>query len=45
MEMAASEAEIMGLEDFTAALEWQARHADENGAPATARVIRALAAR
>lgn len=42
MEMAASEAGIMGLEDFTAALEWQARHADENGAPATARVIRAL---
>ncbi|WP_285711961.1 DUF2332 domain-containing protein [Erythrobacter oryzae] len=33
----------MGLEDFTAALEWQARHAEENGAPATARVIRALA--
>lgn len=34
---------IMGLEDFTTALEWQARHAEENGAPATARVIRALA--
>jgi len=33
----------MGLEDFTAALDWQARHAEENGAPATARVIRALA--
>ena len=43
MEMAASEAGIMGLEDFTAALEWQARHAEENGAPATGRVIRALA--
>ncbi|WP_017666046.1 DUF2332 family protein [Porphyrobacter sp. AAP82] len=41
--MAAGEAGIMGLEDFTAALEWQARHAEENGAPATARVIRALA--
>jgi hypothetical protein len=43
MAMAAGEAGIMGLEDFTAALEWQARHAEENGAPATARVIRALA--
>lgn len=43
MVMAAGEAGIMGLEDFTAALEWQARHAEENGAPATARVIRALA--
>lgn len=43
MEMAAGAAGIMGLEDFTAALEWQARHAEENGAPATARVIRALA--
>nr|WP_086619595.1 DUF2332 domain-containing protein [Erythrobacter tepidarius] len=41
--MATSEAAIMGLADFTAALEWQARHAEENGAPATARVIRALA--
>ncbi|WDA40103.1 DUF2332 domain-containing protein [Erythrobacter sp. BLCC-B19] len=41
--MAASGAGIMGLEDFTAALDWQARHAEENGAPATARVIRALA--
>lgn len=43
MAMAASEPGIMGLEDFTAALEWQAAHAEENGAPATARVIRALA--
>ncbi len=43
MAMAASEPGIMGLEDFTSALEWQARHAEENGAPATARVIRALA--
>ena len=41
--MAVSGMGIMGLEDFTAALEWQARHAEENGAPATARVIRALA--
>lgn len=40
--MAAGEAGIMGLEDFAAALDWQARHAEENGAPATARVIRAL---
>ena len=43
MAMAAVDAGIMGLEDFTAALEWQARHAEENGAPATGRVIRALA--
>ena len=43
MGMAAGEPGIMGLEDFTAALDWQARHAEENGAPATARVIRALA--
>lgn len=43
MAMAAGEAGIMGLKDFTAALDWQARHAEENGAPATARVIRALA--
>ncbi|GIX18775.1 MAG: hypothetical protein KatS3mg120_0451 [Erythrobacter sp.] len=43
MVMAANAAGIMGLESFTAALEWQARHAEENGAPATARVIRALA--
>lgn len=41
--MATGEAGIMALEDFAAALEWQARHAEENGAPATARVIRALA--
>jgi hypothetical protein len=43
MVMAMGQAGIMGLEDFNAALEWQARHAEENGAPATARVIRALA--
>lgn len=41
--MAIRERGIMGLEDFGAALDWQARHAEENGAPATARVIRALA--
>ena len=41
--MAAGEAGIMALEDFAAALAWQAAHAEENGAPATARVIRALA--
>jgi hypothetical protein len=43
MVMATGEPGIMGLEDFTAALDWQACHAAENGAPATARVIRALA--
>jgi len=43
MVMATSEPGIMGLEDFTTALDWQARHAEENDAPATARVIRALA--
>jgi hypothetical protein len=43
MVMAGSDAGIMALEDFATALEWQARHAEENGAPATARVIRALA--
>lgn len=43
MGMAADGPGIMGLADFAAALEWQARHAEENGAPATARVIRALA--
>jgi len=41
--MATGEAGIMALEDFAAALAWQAAHAEENGAPATARVIRALA--
>lgn len=39
-----SKHDLMNLEDFTTALEWQARHAEENGAPATARVIRALSA-
>ncbi len=43
MGMALRERGIMGLEDFAAALEWQARHAEENGAPATVRVVRALA--
>ncbi len=35
---------IMAIEEFEAALDWQANHAEENGAPCTARVIRALAA-
>jgi hypothetical protein len=43
MVMAAGDTGIMALEDFTTALNWQAQHAAENGAPATARVIRALA--
>jgi hypothetical protein len=43
MVMAAGDTGIMALEDFTTALDWQAQHAAENGAPATARVIRALA--
>ncbi len=33
---------IMAIEEFNAALEWQADHASEAGAPCTARVIRAL---
>lgn len=43
MVMAGGAQGIMALEDFAAALAWQAAHAEENGAPATARVIRALA--
>lgn len=35
---------IMLLEEFEAAIEWQADHAARNGAEATARVIRALGA-
>lgn len=38
-----SKAGIMAIEEFTDALEWQARHAEENNAPCTARVVRALA--
>lgn len=34
---------IMAIEEFGTALDWQARHAEENNAPCTARVIRALA--
>nr|WP_298926558.1 DUF2332 domain-containing protein [uncultured Erythrobacter sp.] len=34
---------IMAIEEFTEALDWQATHAEENNAPCTARVIRALA--
>ncbi len=37
-----SEAGIMNTKDFTAALDWQATHADENGAPCTARIVRSL---
>ncbi|MHA7818984.1 MAG: DUF2332 domain-containing protein [Erythrobacter sp.] len=38
-----SNSDVMGMEEFEAALDWQANHAEENGAPCTARVIRALA--
>ena len=41
--MAAGQSGIMALEEFAEALDWQATHAEENGAPCTARVIRALA--
>lgn len=34
--------EIMLIEEFEAAINWQARHAAENGAECTARVIRSL---
>ena len=33
---------VMAIEDFTAAVEWQAEHAAINHAPCTARIIRAL---
>lgn len=33
---------VMGIEQFERALEWQATHAEENGAPCTARIVRAL---
>jgi len=38
-----SETGIMATKEFQTALDWQASHAEENGAPCTARVIRALA--
>lgn len=38
-----SDSGIMAIEEFETALDWQANHAQENGAPCTARVIRALA--
>lgn len=38
-----SDTDIMAIEEFAKALDWQANHAEENGAPCTARVIRALA--
>lgn len=34
---------IMAIEELQTALDWQARHAEENGAPCTARVVQALA--
>lgn len=37
-----SETNVMGIEDFRKAVEWQADHAEKNLAPCTARVIRAL---
>ena len=33
---------IMAIEDFAAAIDWQAEHAEINDAPCTARIIRAL---
>lgn len=33
----------MAIEELQTALDWQARHAEQNGAPCTARVVRALA--
>ncbi len=38
-----ADGDIMAIKEFDAALDWQATHADEAGAPCTARVIRALA--
>ena len=38
-----ADSDIMAIEEFEAALDWQATHAEENDAPCTARVIRALA--
>lgn len=38
-----TETGIMAIEEFQTALDWQASHAEQNGAPCTARVIRALA--
>ncbi len=38
-----SSGDIMAIEEFVAAIDWQATHAEENGAPCTARVVRALA--
>lgn len=37
-----SSGSVMEIEDFTAAIEWQAEHAAINHAPCTARIIRAL---
>lgn len=35
---------IMAIEEFEAAVGWQARHVEESNAPCTARIIRALVA-
>ena len=37
-----SDTGIMALEEFDAAIDWQADHASENDAPCTARIIRSL---
>ncbi len=39
-----SDTDIMELDDFAAALDWQATHAAQNGAPCTARIVRGLEA-
>ena len=36
--------DVMNIKSFPEAIEWQARHAEEGGAPGTARVIRGLLA-
>lgn len=38
-----SQGSIMAIEQFDAAIKWQADHAEEAGAPRTARIVRALA--
>ena len=37
-----SSSDVMQIEDFAAAIDWQAQHADEAGAHCTARVVRSL---
>lgn len=41
-EMTVASGGIMAIGELAEAIAWQARHAEENGAPCTARVIRAL---